>query len=109
MRNESWAKTVSIRVADGDMVIRNTSDALSCLAHRWPGKSNNPSYRRALRDCEAALNGDMSEASARAALIVAAMASGLRYEVHDDELGPLEAEISRVSRDMVWEERFAHI
>jgi hypothetical protein len=75
---------------DGEWTfIDNAFDALKCLETHFPD-IHAPSLVRAIATCDACLTGRLVGDSARAALVVAAMEAGFRFEVISDPIQALE-------------------
>jgi hypothetical protein len=72
--------------------VDNAFDALKCLRHHFPD-IHAPSFVRAVATCDACLSGDLVGDSARAAMVVAAMEAGFRFEVISDPMQAWERRI----------------
>lgn len=78
MKIDIWDRGVELVIDGKDRfrTVKNTREAVACLATDWPGKKG-PAYAAARKACLSALHGEPSDIDPRVAFIAAASECGI--------------------------------
>jgi hypothetical protein len=105
--DERFRQVVAIMLNGEWIGVQSGREALFLLLGAWPEK-HGASYERALAASRAWVEGRGTEALSRSTLCVAAMEAGLGFELYDDYMNFLEAEIALVTKIAVRDEGRRH-
>lgn len=83
-----FENAISLKFAEGTITVETASQALVCLAEKFPQRKG-PSYRRAVAARQAFLSGAEPMMGAQSKFIVAAMEAGIPFEISENRVSRL--------------------